>query len=98
MNCKLGDLAIIIGGDVPENIGSIVEVTARSQYKDRGYDWVITSHGSPLIGFDLDTREKRDVPAGAILHAPDRDLKPISGDLDGIDARDPIMKPELVDA
>ncbi len=51
MNCKPGDLAIIIQSEISENIGRIVHVGGPYGYAFDGvFRWVITAEGAPMRG------------------------------------------------
>jgi hypothetical protein len=84
MNCKQGDLAVIVNGEEPHegvkykqgNLGRIVEVIAPfGTYPGYGFLWIIKSFGSPIPCSD-----------GKVLaqcHCPDAWLRPIRpGELD----------------
>jgi hypothetical protein len=46
MNCKPGDLAVVVAADNPENIGRIVLVLGQAH---RPGTWVIRYHGHPGV-------------------------------------------------
>ncbi len=77
MNCKPGDLAIIIGSDFTENLGRYVSVGANYlPYDERwGIEYRCTSIGQPLLYW----RGTRKVTKGAMeIVIADRDLRPIN--------------------
>lgn len=76
MNCKPGDLAYIVAGLVPENVGRIVKVvSAYGEYLDFGFCWRVTSN-APLYAFNALTGECFVLSFGWI---PDSWLRPING-------------------
>ncbi|MEB2554073.1 hypothetical protein [Burkholderia cenocepacia] len=75
MNCKPGDLAIIIFDEEEENLGLIVEVIGPARFLTSD-DWMIVSTGRPMKCIDFET--------GSRFHAQDGDisdayLRPVSG-------------------
>lgn len=72
MNCKPGDLAIVIKASVPQNIGKIVRVLCA---KESGVSWFIDCDAEYV------TRAGRVVRRDPMrdLFAPDAWLKPVSG-------------------
>jgi hypothetical protein len=52
MNCEPGDLAISVGGDIKEHIGTIVEVLRASLDSRWSEEWVILSQGKEWLAFD----------------------------------------------
>jgi len=75
MNCKIGDLAIIVSCPFfPENISAIVEVIRASETPDN--EWVIRSVSRRLVGFHPVMGW---VSRHTEAHIPDSSLKPISG-------------------
>lgn len=83
MNCKPGDLAIIIHSDIPENIGAFVEVLSM-RYPDLGEldtrpQWWVRSKTS-LLGCDPCDPTCTPNSFGPMDgFAPDANLKPIRG-------------------
>lgn len=77
MNCKPGDLAVIVGCQVPENNGHIVEVVERDYdvYDTPEPRWLVRCP-TPLHGHDVDTGESQWGNEGSL---PDSCLRPISG-------------------
>lgn len=91
MNCKPGDLAVIVASQATENIGCIVEVldashpcpcgcTSREQY------WSVRCHGRALVAFDLFGRRSE----VKFADCPDRVLRPIRDP--GDDAVDEVLE------
>jgi len=80
MNCKPGDLAIIVKSMVPANIGKIVMVLKFYKTDDRfGPLWFVDGENiSEAVGLrDLDYRVRRD--SARPLYGPDDWMKPVSG-------------------
>ena len=76
MNCKPGDLAIIVRcGSVTENIGRIVEVL-RAGGEMRGHPLWVVGCPSPLIAVVPETGQRVPRHSGLI---PDAWLRPVSG-------------------
>lgn len=79
MNCKPGDLAIVIKSIVPENIGKIVKVVRFSKNDPRfGPMWILECESvRNVVGLrSLGKLPRRtDLP----LHGPDDWLRPVSG-------------------
>ncbi|WP_186191034.1 hypothetical protein [Burkholderia gladioli] len=73
MNCKPGDLAILISGDIPENIGVIFEIVS--------LNWSFSAHCGEPVWNVTGPRETRStdgsVSRGGL--ARDSNLRPISG-------------------
>lgn len=79
MNVKLGDLAVMISSDYPENEGKLCEVIEASIDGDIvsvwGPCWVVRSLGSPFKSQDWDTEiDSIDME----VDCPDSDLRPIT--------------------
>jgi hypothetical protein len=76
MNCKPGDLAIIIASDFPEEIGMVVEVLPDSLVDEEfGFCWHIRAKRpvacwDPATGKDVFNSE---------FCVPDSDLRPVTG-------------------
>jgi hypothetical protein len=73
MNCKPGDLAILIHANLPENLGAIVEVIRPCEIFGPGY-WVCSST-TPRRG----VIGNRVISAKAENSAHDSWLRPVSG-------------------
>lgn len=75
MNCKLGDLAYIIGA---ENAGAVVEVIVCDEYWSsvEGVPFCVVESRSPLHAMDLDGNPTTMTRRGSIA---DSRLRPISG-------------------
>lgn len=72
MNCKPGDLAILIAANIPENIGKIVHVIRRGTVED----WVI-HFDRPAWGLAVDNG----IPAISVVHeTADWTLRPLRPD------------------
>jgi hypothetical protein len=90
MNCKPGDLAVIIRDRITENIGLLVEVQddLDSHWQDDPCPhWLVVSRGKPLLSRLYDDG----APIGEFEYAmdayvPDADLRPIRDP--GDDAQD----------
>ena len=50
LNCKPGDLAVVIKSPFPENVGRYVVVQRESQVFDGDFCWAITC-ATPLLGY-----------------------------------------------
>lgn len=70
MNCKPGDLAVIVNG---ENAGRLVTVLAVSQYHGAGF-WYVEIHGRPGTGTWIGTKTRGIDNFG---HISDSRLRPI---------------------
>lgn len=79
MNCKPGDLAVVIGG-FPENVGAVVTVLASASEETNFWGcqiWLVEVTGRPLkamhnrLGFVADVT--------GILNMKDTLLRPVSG-------------------
>lgn len=77
MNCKLGDLAIVVRDDHVENIGRIVEIVDAAKCLMDAPAWLCKARGEPLIITWIDRAPQtfRDYTAEAY----DSDLMPVSG-------------------
>jgi hypothetical protein len=75
MNCKLGDLAIIIKSDFPENIGGWVHVEQEGEYVG---EWGCKLL-QPMRACDLVLNIHITVPAGTLCGVEDSALQPIRG-------------------
>jgi hypothetical protein len=76
MNCKPGDLAIIVRNPYPENVGKVIEVLSPfGEWGAEGFCWIFRSV-SPLVGNDSLTGARMRGSEGFIA---DRVLRPISG-------------------
>lgn len=92
MNCKPGDLAIIIAADHPaeeSDIGKIVDVWRLYPGLEEPF-WLIHSSGSMVMAESF--RGAGDYSPSAIVVCPDRCLRPIPplGELDVIEISVPI--------
>ena len=89
LNCKVGDLAIVVNTELPQNLGQIVEVLGAPTSKPltlngRGHIWrVRTVSGRKTLTYLFHKSGQR--KQYAVGPAPDRCLRPVSGltDLDG---------------
>ncbi|MBA1366232.1 hypothetical protein [Burkholderia gladioli] len=79
MNCKPGDLAILIHASLEENIGKIVKVLSSSQGNGNGMPWWHISCESMEFGSDLTGQVRLPVSRLVQLQCPDAWLRPISG-------------------
>ena len=63
MNCKPGDLAVVVGGERVENIGKVVTVLRPYEGRKDCYrlpaDWVIEFHGRECVAADCFLRPIR---------------------------------------
>lgn len=84
MNCKQGDLAVIVEG--PRNVGRFVNVLEPSAYHGAGW-WYVESAAGPLLG-TYPVNGKEDI--GTLGHIEDRRLRPIRDP--GEDARDETLE------
>lgn len=76
MRCKVGDLAVIIGGAYPENIGclvSVVMLSTRPQY------WLVRTLGRATTYNSVDG-VRRNRPPGIEGNIADRLLRPLRDD------------------
>lgn len=87
LNCKVGDLAIVVNTDLPENLGQIVEVLGVQTgepllLEGPGHYWQVraVSGRKTLIYRYNDTGRLAEHEEGP---APDRCLRPVSGLRDG---------------
>lgn len=95
--CKAGQRARIIGEGA--NRGRIVvvvrhyygEKVSGARWPDAFFPWVVTSLGSPLRRFSVDTGEER--PSCMTIVCDDRDLEPLNDDDDGLDSSTEADKP-----
>ena len=76
MNCKPGDLAVIIKTDYPVNLGKIVQCLEHVIDFEGEDAWVCVTSGSPCFGIDWTTNEER---FDRITECPDAWLRPIRG-------------------
>lgn len=84
LNCKVGDLAIVVNTDLPQNLGQIVEVLGVQTGKPHtlsggGHIWQVrTVSGRATLTYRFDEAVPR-----FVQHeegpAPDRCLRPVSG-------------------
>jgi hypothetical protein len=89
MNCKPGDLAVLIRSAIPENVGIIVEVVEWMGHvwsNDSITNWRVRPVGGP-----------RQTTIGSLQQegaAPDEWLRPVSGlpDTEDTDEREPIKE------
>lgn len=97
MNCKPGDLAVIVRSKIASNIGHFV-VVLDDRNCDEG-EWRCSS-ASPLVGEDLIDGGFRATRPGESVWGMDSDLRPIRDP--GDDARDetlawkPVPLPEIL--
>lgn len=89
LHCKIGDLAIVVNTDLPQNLGQIVEVLGlplRASKLDvigRGHLWQVrTVSGRPTLVYCIYTDPVR-FEAYTEGPVPDRCLRPVSGLTDG---------------
>lgn len=75
MNCQIGDLAIIVTSDYPENVGGWVDVVERSE---RPGEWGCKIL-QPLTALDNELGSVVRIPAGTLCGVMDYALKPIRG-------------------
>lgn len=76
MNCKPGDLAILVRDPVAANIGRIVEVVGPPTCLLDAPAWHVVSTGMPMIVLNVDTRLPYHDNEGDVY---DADLVPVSG-------------------
>ena len=84
MNCQVNDLAIVIGGEFPENWGAIIKVIGPGHHPA---SWRIEIKGRPLRGYNTKTGELAwsDQVEGPCV-ASDADMRPLRGlDQDELD-------------
>ena len=81
MNCKPGDLAVIVRDDTPENVGKLVLVKERgSEWEwDPQPHWACKALGSPVVALVVDDERQ---PTGFTRlepepEIPDADLCPL---------------------
>jgi len=74
MNCKKGDLAVIVGSDIQANIGKLVTVKRFQTDAHFGPEWECEPL-SPMQGFD--ELGKLEAPGLGLIDIPDSDLRPI---------------------
>lgn len=90
MNCKPGDLAVVVSSDFPENIGLVVSVLSLSSecYEEDDIHWLVRSCGRPLKfeWFDDGRTGTNDFGFDVEVDSPDSTLRPIRNP--GEDARD----------
>lgn len=90
LNCKVGDLAIVVATELPENLGQIVEVLGLQtgvpfSMTGRGHMWQVRA----ISGRATLTYRFNEAVIRVVEHsegpAPDRCLRPVSGltDADG---------------
>ncbi|MBR8344681.1 hypothetical protein [Burkholderia ambifaria] len=77
MNCKLGDLAIVVRDDHEENIGRVVEIVAAAKFLTDAPAWLCQARGEPLVITWIDRAPQTFLDHTA--EAYDADLMPISG-------------------
>lgn len=76
MNCKPGDMAIVVQSDFPEDIGMIIEVLSESHIDWEGcYQW-LTKWPSPSPTCSVETGE---IVLRSETFVPDEWLRPVSG-------------------
>jgi len=76
MNCKPGDLAIVIGDDDDQNVGRIVRVVGPAKWVD-GSAWWCSVEGAPLLVRQYDDYERTYLANNADIY--DDRLRPITG-------------------
>lgn len=91
LNCKAGDLAIVVSTELPENLGQIVEVLGLQtgtpvELTGLGHVWRVRALGGRRTLFYRFNNDGR-IVQHAEGPAPDRCLRPISGLLDDVAAR-----------
>jgi hypothetical protein len=84
LNCKIGDLAIVVKADVPQNLGHIVEVvglpTHRSPDLSRyGHVWRVRTAGRRPTLHYLYQKEGGRIRKAAQGPVPDCCLRPLTG-------------------
>jgi hypothetical protein len=77
MNCKPGDLAIIVRDPCPENIGRIVEVRAPALYLQDAPAWWCKALGEPLSVMLIEDPKQIFLDHQGDVY--DTDLMPING-------------------
>jgi hypothetical protein len=102
MNCKPGDLAVVVDDNEPENVGLLVEVQDRidSEWEDEPFPhWLVVSRGRPMLNRLYDDG----VPLGEFEYSQegyvaDKDLRPIRpGDISDEEVRD-LYAPKIPEA
>lgn len=79
MNVKPGDIARIVAGDFLRNINKLVTVQRAASSDERAWandDWVCVAL-QPLKSWDFSLLRTCWLPAGGLLLAQDRDLRPL---------------------
>lgn len=76
MNCKPGDLAILVRDPVASNIGRIVEVIGPATCLTGAPAWHVASKGAPMVVLNVRTRIPFLDTRGDVY---DADLVPVSG-------------------
>ena len=84
MNCKSGDLAVIIRSDFSQNIGHLINVVKpadmhdyhRAPYGDDRFHWECEVIGGGLVGWD-DAFKVTPCAKGILIAMADSDLMPI---------------------
>lgn len=85
LNCKPGDLAIVVNTELPENLGQIVEVVSvQTGYPctliGKGHVWYVrTASGRATLTYRHNHVPNPTFAQHADGPAPDRCLRPISG-------------------
>ena len=81
LNCRLGDLAVIVRAELPENIGTVVRIVENhglakwSGFRRKTHIWrVETAAGGGRLVYELENGSRRIALSG---FAPDAYLKPI---------------------
>lgn len=88
MKCKIGDLAMIIASDFPENIGGLVDVIEAGTSVG---EWGVKTL-QPLTANDTLRNELVRVPAGAMCGIQDYALQPIRGPRNAAAVADEIVE------
>lgn len=82
LNCRPGDLAVVISAELPENIGLIVEVVGpwrgrRLQLRGQGHVWKVRTAGQrKALTYRWSGGRKERRAEGPV---PDHRLRPVSG-------------------
>ncbi len=86
MNCKPGDLALVVRSTIPENLGKIVHVMQAFNEGDlgvisldKGHLWLCEAAGSPLV---MNNALSHGVRHLKLCPIPDHCLRPIRSDGD----------------
>ncbi|WP_175681161.1 hypothetical protein [Burkholderia cenocepacia] len=83
MNCKPGDLAVIVRDDIPENIGRIVTVVGPTELdgsEGPGFWWDVVAEGQLPLAFNYHDSVPGRIEGYAMdVEHLDSDLLPISG-------------------